>query len=189
VPPLRWLSAAAIAVVASSAGCYQGTQRTVSLQDVAKEPGWTVVPEVPLIRQQAEHDCGPAALASVLTRWGVPDALSQIHRDVVSDSRGAAAGDLRDFARKKGLAAYLVVGEESDLARELASGRPVLVGLLQKYSNGRVLSHYEVVVGINEPRRRILLLDPGNGPREDDLEAFTREWQGSKRLTLIIARS
>lgn len=189
MPGRRWLGAAAIAFALSSAGCYQGTQRTVTLRDVAREPGWTVVYDVPIVRQQAEHDCGPAALASVLARWGIPDALSQIHHDVVSDPRGAAAGDLRDFARKKGLAAYLVVGEQSDLVRELASGRPVLVGLLQRYSNGRVLSHYEVVVGLNEVRHRILLLDPGNGPREDSLEAFTREWQGSKRLTLIVAQT
>jgi ABC-type bacteriocin/lantibiotic exporter with double-glycine peptidase domain len=186
---LRWLNAAVILVAACAAGCYQGTQRTVSLRDVAKDPGWTVVHDVPVIRQQAEHDCGPAALASILARWGIPDALAQIHREVASDPRGAAAGDLRDFAKKKGLDAFLIVGEEADLAREIASGRPVLVGLLQRYSNGQVLSHYEVVVGLNEARHRILLLDPGNGPREDSLEAFTREWQGSKRLTLIVAQT
>jgi ABC-type bacteriocin/lantibiotic exporter with double-glycine peptidase domain len=186
---VRWSNVVALVVVLSAVGCYQGTQRTVSLRDVAHEPGWIVVPDVPLVRQHAEHDCGPAALASVLARWGIADALPQIHRDVVTNPNGAAAGDLRDFARKQGLAAFLVVGEESDLVRELAAGRPVLVGLLQRYSNGQVLSHYEVVVGLNEARHRILLLDPGNGPREDSVESFTREWQGSKRLTLVVAQT
>ena len=46
---------------------------------------------------------------------------------------------------------------------------------LQRYTD-RTLSHYEVVVGINAEGRRLLLFDPGRGPREDGFDGFTAEW-------------
>ena len=176
-------------LVAVATGCYQGTQRTVSLRDVAREPGWVVVEGVPLVRQQAEHDCGPAALAMVLERWGIANVRGDVRRELEPGEHGAAAGALRDFARRRGLAAYLVVGDESDLMREIRAGRPVLVGLVQRYTSGRAYSHYEVVIGLNPERRRILLLDPGHGPREDGLDDFAHEWRDASRLTLVISPS
>ena len=185
---------AVLLLVVFVAGCYQGSARSVSLTDVAKQPGWVLVDGMSVVRQNGAHDCGPAALAMVLARWGIADSAPEIRKAVAApdtggDSPGVSAGALRDFVRHKGLQAFLISGVQADLERELGVDRPVLVGLLQRYSGNRVYAHYEVVVGINPRRRRVLLMDPGSGPREDDLGAFESEWAGAGRLTLVVARS
>jgi hypothetical protein len=65
----------------------------------------------------------------------------------------------------------------------------VLVGLVQRYTNNRAYAHYEVVVGINARSRQLLLLDPGNGMREDAMSSFSQEWEGAGRLTLVVGPS
>jgi ABC-type bacteriocin/lantibiotic exporter with double-glycine peptidase domain len=177
-------------VAAAGGGCYRGSARAVSLAEIDREPGWVVVRGVPVIRQESAHDCGAAALAMVLERWGVPNTAPEIRRSVSEAGDGrASAGNLRRFARGKGLRAFLISGVESDLEHELGAQRPVLVGLVQRYSGDRALSHYEVVIGLNPTTRRVLLLDPGRGPREDDLASFDREWRDAGRLTLVVAPS
>jgi predicted double-glycine peptidase len=186
----RPLALTALLLLATVAGCYRGSARTVSLADVGREPGWVLVSGVRVIRQEAPHDCGAAALAMVLERWGIPDAAPEIRRVLVAPpGHGLAAGGLRDFSRQKGLRAFLISGVQADLVNEVQSNRPVLVGLVQRYSGNRAYAHYEVVVGVNQDRRRVLLLDPGNGAREDDLAAFEQEWEGAGRLALVVAPS
>jgi hypothetical protein len=97
-----------------------------------------------------------------------------------------AAGALRDEARRHGLQAFLIRGEVDDLFREVGWNRPVLVGLIQRYNDNRAYAHYEVVVGINPRSQQLLLLDPGNGMREDAMKSFSEEWEGAGRLTLVI---
>ena len=141
---------------------------------------------VPLIRQTSAHDCGPAALAMVLRRWGVPADVAQVARATGGPGQSVAAGALRDEARRQGLQAFLIRGEVDDLVREVGSNRPILVGLIQRYTNNRAYAHYEVVVGINPRSQQLLLLDPGNGMREDAMKSFSQEWEGAGRLTLVV---
>jgi ABC-type bacteriocin/lantibiotic exporter with double-glycine peptidase domain len=186
----RLVGMAVLTVAVAGIGCYQGSARSISLSDIDREPGWMFVRGVPVIRQVSEHDCGAAALAMVLEHWGIPNTAPEIRRSVVdSGDRGASAGGLRRFARDKGLHAFLVSGSEPDLVHELSAKRPVLVGLVQRYSGNRTLSHYEVVIGLNLTSRRIVLLDPGHGPREDELTSFEQEWQHAGGVTLIVAPS
>jgi ABC-type bacteriocin/lantibiotic exporter with double-glycine peptidase domain len=149
-----------------------------------------MVSGVPIIRQSSAHDCGAAALAMVLGRWGIPDVLSEVRQALpAAPGHGLPAGGLRDFARAKGLRAFLISGVEADLLREVQLNRPVLVGLVQRYTGDRAYAHYEVVIGINQRIRHVLLLDPGNGVREDELGAFAEEWRGAGGLALVVAPS
>ena len=167
-------------------GCYEGSARTVSIGHVNHQPGWALVSGMRLVRQSSEHGCGAAALAMVLQRWGVPSSSdAAIASESAADDLGIAAGALRDLARRKGLQAFLIRGEEADLSREVSLDRPVLVGLVQRYTT-RSYSHYEVVVGMNRSLRRVLMLDPGRGMREDDFDSFAAEWGGAGRLTLVV---
>jgi ABC-type bacteriocin/lantibiotic exporter with double-glycine peptidase domain len=178
-----------LAVVVGLAGCYHGTARTVSPSDLTHDPGWVVVDGVPLVRQTADRDCGAAALAMMLQRWSVPSSGDEILRAIpIEPGHGIAAGALRDFARRKGLRAFLIKGEVSDLVNEVGLNRPVLVGLVQRYGN-RAQSHYEVVAGINQITRRVLLLDPARGLREDGIDGFVAEWEAAGRPTLVIVPS
>ncbi|HXI59397.1 MAG TPA: cysteine peptidase family C39 domain-containing protein, partial [Polyangia bacterium] len=73
-----WLRQAAVLLSVGVAGCYQGSARSVSLQEIARQPGWLVVDGVTLVRQDGAHDCGPAALAMVLARWGIASSEPEI---------------------------------------------------------------------------------------------------------------
>jgi ABC-type bacteriocin/lantibiotic exporter with double-glycine peptidase domain len=178
---------AASAVMALAAvGCYTGSSRSITPHEVAADPGWTFVPGVPLIRQNAEMDCGAAAMAMVLARWSLPTTVDQI--TAVYPARaghGIKAGDLRDLARAKGLDAFVISGQLSDLTTELSRGHPVLVGVVKPYRD-RQLAHYQVVIGIHREKRRILTLDPADGWREDSLEGFAREWIPAHQVTLVV---
>jgi ABC-type bacteriocin/lantibiotic exporter with double-glycine peptidase domain len=166
--------------------CYHGTAKPVVPYDLAQTRGWIVVDGVHLIRQTAEHDCGAASLAMMMQRWSVQSSEKEILRAIPTESgRGIAIGSLRDFARQKGLRAFLIKGEFADLVEEVGLNRPVLVGLVQRYG-GRALAHYEVIVGINQMYRRVLLLDPAHGLREDGFDGFASEWNAAGRPTLVI---
>jgi ABC-type bacteriocin/lantibiotic exporter with double-glycine peptidase domain len=185
---LRHLVLAA-AVSVTSVGCYHGSARSAEPGELTRARGWTMVDNVKLVRQTADRDCGAAALAMMLQHWSVPSSADDILRSVpVADGHGIAAGALRDFARQKGLRAFLIKGELTDLFTEIGMNRPVLVGLVQRYGD-RALAHYEVVTGVNQTAHRLVLLDPGRGLREDGFEGFSTEWNGAGRLALVIVPS
>jgi ABC-type bacteriocin/lantibiotic exporter with double-glycine peptidase domain len=177
-----------VALLATApAGCYHGSARSVSAAELRAEAGWQIVDGMKLVRQQSDRDCGAAALAMVLERWGTPSATSaDVLRDVPLDPQhGMAAGALRDAARQRGLVAFLIHGQLQDLIHEIGAQRPVLVGLIQRYGQ-QAYAHYEVVVGVNPQQRRLLLFDPGRGAREDGFDGFATEWKGAAQLALVV---
>ncbi len=155
---------------------------------LAREPGWTAAPNVPVLRQTRELDCGPVATAILLRFWGKhgePDALRA--EAGVKPDRGLPAGTIRDLLTARGLSAFLVEGELGDLQRELAAGRPVLVGLAKPFSKDKALGHYEIVTAMNPALAQVVTVDPGAGWREYSLDVFRAEWEPTKNLTLIVA--
>ncbi len=174
------------AVLAAGCTSYTGKARDFSPARLSSEPGWAAVRGVPLERQIEEADCGAAAIAMVIAYWtgGAPRAVAAALRP--APERGIAAGRMRDLARRRGLAAFIVRGELADLEREIAAGRPVVVGLVKPHGK-RVLTHYEVVVAVHRARRLIVTLDPASGWRENAVDAFFKEWDPSKRLALVVS--
>ena len=171
--------------------CYAGSARSISPSQASAltaDPAWLVVRDVPFVPQRGDEDCGPAALAMVLGRLGVPVTRADVASAAPPGDKGVRAGDLRDFARARGLQAFVVAGTFDDLFGELARGNPVLVGLAKPMTGGRALPHYEVVVAISRRAREVLTLDPARGLRENSLEGFAREWAPTGRVTLIAFR-
>ena len=167
-----------------ASGCYLGSARNTTLADVAGDKDWEIVHGVPELHQLDREDCGAAALAMVLGYWGLPITLDNIEA-AMPPAGGLRAADLRDFARRRGLQAFLIQGGLDDLQRELHRGRPILVGLVKRYS-WRAYSHYEVVIGINRVKQRVLTLDPAHGLRLDSSAGFVTEWAKADQLTLVV---
>jgi len=144
------------ATALAAPACYTGSAHSLpanSVSALARDPEWRIVRDVPFVAQQTDSDCGPAALAMVLAHFGAPPAATpELARGDVR------AGTLRDVARGQGLEAYAVSGTLDDLFEQVARGRPVVVGLAKPmaFTGGRALAHYEVVIGLNRARRRIL---------------------------------
>lgn len=177
-----------LALAIAAPACYSGSAQTIpssSMTALARDPDWEIVSDVPFVRQQTAHDCGPAALAMVLAHFRAPPLSAQTPALAGGDVR---AGTLRDVARAQGLEAYVVSGTFDDLFGQVAKGRPVVVGLAKPlaFTGGRALAHYEVVIGLNRARRLILSLDPAMGLRENTLEGFAREWAPTQQVTIVF---
>jgi ABC-type bacteriocin/lantibiotic exporter with double-glycine peptidase domain len=153
---------------------YAGTARTITPATL-DEPGWMRVRGVTFLRQHAESDCGAAAIGMVVGFWKQlpPDAVAAELRP--APAAGIRAAKLRDTARARDLAAFV-----------LAAGRPVLVGMQKPQRRGTV-AHYEVVVAYHRERRLVVTLDPAEGLRQNTLDGFLAEWEGAARLAIIVA--
>jgi ABC-type bacteriocin/lantibiotic exporter with double-glycine peptidase domain len=166
-------------------GCvgYTGSARALTPNAWRYERGWIAVDDVPVLRQHAEHDCGPTALAMVLAYWrkpSPPDAWS-----LLLGNQRASAAELRDYARARGLSAFVVKGTLEDIAHELKQKRPVIVGVAKPSTNGAV-AHYEVVVGLHPQTQRIATLDPAVGWRQNSLVGFMKEWMPTGCVLLVL---
>ncbi len=106
---------------------------------------------------QTEHQCGPAALATVLGAAGYAVDPSVLAAEVYLPGReGSLQPELAAAARERGLLAYEVGPSVSDLLSEVAAGRPVLV--LQQLGAGPwPYWHFAVVIGYDKSRGQVLL--------------------------------
>jgi ABC-type bacteriocin/lantibiotic exporter with double-glycine peptidase domain len=173
--------------LATGCSSYRGTARDTTPTKLAQQPGWVLLRDVPYVQQETEFECGAAAISMVVSYWTHVEPRNVVAHFRPVGERGIQAGKLRDYARDQGLASFLIEGQLQDIANELKAGRPVLVGLSKPQSKDRVLDHYEVVVGINVERKRIVTLDPSEGWRENSLEGFAREWKIAGNVTLIVS--
>jgi predicted double-glycine peptidase len=102
-------------------------------------------------------------------------------------TKGAKLGALRDVARARGLEAYAIAGNFEDLKRELAHGRPVLLGLQLPFEQDRALHHYEVVVAMNPRDGSVVTLDPATGKHLKRTKAVLEaEWKPVGFPTLVV---
>jgi ABC-type bacteriocin/lantibiotic exporter with double-glycine peptidase domain len=170
-----------VALLALAAGCAHGPV-------IARAPDrgdWTVVPNLTAYTQKAQADCGPAALATVLSHWGVPSEAAWRGPHAVRDD-GATAGELRDVARRLGFHAYVIQGAFDDLDFEISRARPVLLGVVRTTGTKR-WSHFVAVVGREAGGARWLLADPARGLEVVARGALQVQWEAAGFVTLVLA--
>lgn len=177
---------AAVPRLAACAAQYQGQSTAATPAELRSTCGAAAVEGLPIILQRDRQGCGAAALAMIFARWRLPMSQDEILAASASPTEpGIKAGALRDVARAQGLPSYLIHGEIADLEHELESGRPVLVGLTQAWSDALV-THYAVVVGVTRTNDRVVLLDPARGWQQNTLNGFLDEWEPTGRLALVF---
>jgi len=181
------LPVAAAALVLAGCSTYLGGSRPIDPSDLAA-PGWIAATNVPYIAQQEDLDCGVAALAMMLLHWKAVQGIEEVRAACPPDpERGTEAGALRDFAKVRGLQAFVIEGDFEVIEKELARGRPVLVGMFKRTLGGLV-THFEVVVGYHPGLKLVATLDPSLGPRVNDESGFDEEWGLAKRVALVVFR-
>jgi ABC-type bacteriocin/lantibiotic exporter with double-glycine peptidase domain len=170
-------------------GCYLGRSEPFVPSSFAGEPGWRAITQVPVIRQVGERDCGAAAAAMLLAFWGLPTSPTEVRASGgVPAEHGLRADFLRWYLRERGLQAFLLEGTLQDLARELDAGRPVLVGVVKPYADQNY-AHYQIVVGLNRARQRLVVIDPADGWRVYPFSVFAREWEPARHLMIAVFSS
>jgi ABC-type bacteriocin/lantibiotic exporter with double-glycine peptidase domain len=164
---------------------YTGGARTVHPDEIGD--GWYRAAPTPIVRQHHETDCGLAALAMVAGTWGRNWSVDDLNHQLPPTERGVKLGALRDLARARGLTAYAIQGTFHDLEHELSLGRPVVLGLLLPFDQGRNASHYEVAVAMNARDGAVVTIDPASGEwRQRSRAVLDLEWKPAGFATLVV---
>ncbi|HWO20598.1 MAG TPA: cysteine peptidase family C39 domain-containing protein [Kofleriaceae bacterium] len=180
----------ALCALSAAAGCsvrlsYTGGARAV--QPAALDAGWLRAAPTPVVRQRSQNDCGLAALAMIAGAWGQTWTLDELVREARATERGVKLGALRDLARARGFEAYAIAGAHDDLRRELAAGRPVLVGLVLPLELKRGVHHYEVAIALDPRDGSVITLDPASGRHlRRTRQVLDAEWEAAGRATLVV---
>jgi len=146
--------------------------------------------DLPLVRQDALYDCGLASISALCQYWGVEipaEERSALARTAAQEA-GLSGGELSAALARLGLETYLFQGSldrtPTGIYGHVDAGRPPLVML----SADGTAHHYGLVLGYDEPRGNLILLDPMKGEILVPLPVFERNWERCQRFTLLACR-
>lgn len=165
-----------LALAALLGGCAQLVPQTIALRTEwpAGAPKSAEIAGVPFF-PQADYQCGPAALATVLSFSGVPVTPEPLVNQVYLPSRqGTLQVEMLAAARRYGRVAYPLAPSYPDLLREVAAGNPVLV--LQDIGPIATQWHYAVVYGYDYPSGTVYLRSGTTREHAMPFTAFERSW-------------
>ena len=174
-------------LLALLAGCAQMVPQTVGLRSgwpegVAQTVELTAVPFFP----QVEYQCGPAALATVLSYSGVKITPEPLVSQVYLPSRqGSLQIEMLAAPRRYGRVPYQLAPRYADLLREVAAGNPVIV--LQDVGPMFTQWHYAVVNGFDYPSGTLYLRSGTKARQQMPFTAFEREWMKSGYWAMVVA--
>lgn len=178
--PARRAASLVLAACCLLAGCATARlvpdgQRTVELDSTPFFP-------------QLAHQCGPAALATVLGAAGVPASPEELVPLVyLPERRGSLQIEMQAAPRGFGRLSYPIDGELAAILAELDAGRPVLV--LHNYGLPFLPRwHYAVVIGYDAASGRMLLRSGETRRQQMSTRTFMRAWDNGGRWGLVILR-
>ena len=157
------------------------TLRTGWPEGVARQ---VEIPSVPFFAQ-TENQCGPAAMATVLSHTGLAVTPERLADQIYLPSRqGSLQVDMLAAPRRWGRVGYLLAPRYADVLREVAAGNPVV--MLQDVGEFFTQWHYAVLTGYNYERGD-LYLRSGTEPRlVMPFTAFERSWMKSGYWAMVV---
>ena len=134
---------------------------------------------------QTENQCGPAAMATVLSHTGVAVTPEPLERQIYLPARqGSLQVEMLAAPRRWGRVGYLLPPRYADVLREIAAGNPVV--LLQDVGEFFTQWHYAVLTGFDYERGD-LYLRSGTQPRQVmPFTAFERSWIKSGYWAMVV---
>ena len=135
---------------------------------------------------QTAHQCGPAALATVLGASQITVTPEQLEPQVyLPGRRGSLQVEMQAAPRRRGRLSYRLQPELAAILAELTAGRPVLV--LHNYGLPFWPRwHYAVVVGYDGPQQRILLRSGKTKRQSMSAANFMRAWDNGDRWAMVL---
>lgn len=137
---------------------------------------------------QQDYQCGPAALATLLTASGVPVTPQELLPKVyLPERRGSLQIEMIAATRGYGRLPYLLQPRLDHLLDELDAGRPVLV--LQNLGfEIKPLWHYAVVTGYDPEGGSILLRSGTHARKRLSIAKFMRTWKRADFWAFVALR-
>lgn len=140
---------------------------------------------VPFFAQE-EYQCGPAALAMVLSAAGVAVTPEELTDQVyLPERKGSLQVEMLASARRHGLMAYELAPELKDVLAEVAAGNPVVVLQNQGLWSFYPYWHYAVVVGYDLENKLILLHSGTRARRTMPMGLFEFIWVDGKHWSMV----
>lgn len=91
------------------------------------KPVHSTLLDVPFFPQEA-HQCGPAALASILNYLGSQTTPAEIASEIYSESAGGVLGtDLENYSSKQGFTATSYKGNIEDIKARIDANMPLII--------------------------------------------------------------
>ncbi len=136
---------------------------------------------------QLDNQCGPAALATVMSFSGVAVTPEELTPKVYLPQRkGSLQIEMLAAPRAAGLVSFKLAPRFEDVLREVAAGTPVIV--LQDYGVWPVSYwHYAVVVGFDRERGQVVLRSGEKQRLEIPLRVFEYTWKESGYWAMTVS--
>jgi len=167
-------------------GCTTAYQSRQILADMPEDLPPAVELSATPFFAQTEHQCGPAALATLLQSHNVdvtPETLST--QMYIPERKGSLQIELAVAARRHGMLPYPLDPALNDLLVELAAGNPVLV--MQNLGFGWWPQwHYAVVIGYDIANNELLLRSGTTRRWQTTFAAFVNTWKRADKWGLVI---
>ena len=176
--------AAAVALSIAAYGCASTTPRLVEVVPESA-PAKLELTEVPFFPQR-DYQCGPAALATVLSFSGSATTPDELTGEVyVPERRGSFAVELVAAARSRQRLPYVTAPALDDAIAQLAAGYPVLI--LQNVGlRSWPLWHFAVLVGYDAETNRVVLRSGTTEREVIGARRFDRFWKRADRWGLVL---
>lgn len=171
------VSLLAILVLLSACAIAPQTQRLLATPN--NLPDKIELGQIPFFPQQ-RYQCGPAALATILTHSGVNTSVSTLVNEIYLPSRlGSLQAEILASTRHHGRLPYRIAPDMHTLLSEIAAGNPVLV--LQNLGLNWIPQwHYAVAMGFDLNKRKIILRSGTIARHITDMHTFELTWARSQ---------
>jgi hypothetical protein len=135
---------------------------------------------------QERYQCGPAALAAVLTTHAVSVTPTELVDAVFTPAlHGSLPEEMAATARRYGMLAYPLQASLADLLEEIARGNPVVV--LQNLGTRWLPKwHFAVAIGYDLPAADVILRSGTTRRLRTSLATFERTWSRGGHWALVI---
>jgi len=141
--------------------------------------------DVPFFPDKTDQ-CGPSALASVLTFWGHPIDPVNLKKEIYSAHlKGTLSIDLMLAAQSRGYKAHLYKGSIDDLRSELNLGHP-LIAFINRGFGILPIGHYVVINGYDDARQGLSIHSGEKKNQFVSYRSFLKSWEKTQRSTLLI---
>jgi tetratricopeptide (TPR) repeat protein len=170
-------------------GCAIVLPQTAALRDAwpAALPERVELVEVPFFPQE-EYQCGPAALATLMTFAGArttPDDL--VPQVYIPERKGTLQVEMLAAPRRKNLVSYALAPRLEEVLREVAAGSPVVV--LHGYGVWPFrFWHYSVVIGYERDAGHVILRSGTRQRQTMPFAVLEYTWKESERWAMVVSK-
>jgi predicted double-glycine peptidase len=143
------------------------------------------IESVPFVKQ-TEDDCGPAALASVLSFRGKPADLEKITASIyLPQLRGTLPMDLERYAKDQGLTTASSAGTAAALKTIVKSNIPVICLLDLGFWFYRQ-PHFVTVIGFDDTNELFIMHDGAKPNKTMAYMDFEKKWSRAGKWMIVI---